>query len=90
MTNVIEPSVPQSETGHCPACGTWTCDDCGAQRPYTSRFSEKSQQCASCRSLSGQMMPSSHCESRADEHATSYQSRIANSGAPRYPLGLEL
>ena len=89
MTTSIEPSTPQSATHPCPACGTWLCDDCGAQRSYASRFSAQAQHCASCRSLSGHMTPARHRARRADDHAASYQSCISTGLALRYPLEAE-
>ena len=85
MTTIIEPSAPPSVRA-CPACGTWLCDDCGAQRPYASRFAAQAQHCASCRCLSGHMTPARHRASRADDHTAAYESCIADGLVPRYPL----
>lgn len=89
MTQAIESSAPAIETYPCPACGTWVCDDCGAQRPYASRFSERPQQCARCHSVNGQMKAGRHRAGRADDHAAASQSCLADGLMLRYPLGIE-
>ena len=87
MSNAATTEEPQSAARpECPACGTWVCDDCGAQRSYASRFSAQLQQCASCHSVHGHMTPVRHRARRADDHAASYQSCIADGLVLRYPL----
>lgn len=89
MSNAATTEEPQSTTDLCPACGTWICSECSAQRPYASRFAAQAQRCASCRSLNGQMTPARHRARRADDHEASYQSCIADGLALRYPLEAE-
>jgi hypothetical protein len=86
MTNFIEPPAPQSETRPCRACGTWVCDDCGARRPYASRFSSTPQRCAMCGGTNGHMAAVVHRVSRADDHDASYRRSMAGDIPLRYPL----
>lgn len=75
----------------CPACGTWVCDDCGAQRHYASRFSQEPQHCLSpgCRSLNGHMQPARHRPGRAEDHQDAFLAIAAHGRtALRYPLDL--
>ncbi|TFD70420.1 hypothetical protein [Cryobacterium fucosi] len=88
MTNVIEPPAPQSETPACRACGTWICDDCGAQRAYASRFSSTPQHCATCAGTNDRMIAVTHRESRADDHDASYRRSLAGEVPLRYPAVL--
>ena len=87
MSNAATTEEPQSATRpERPACGTWLCDECGAQRPYASRFSAQLQQCASCHSVHGHMTPVRHRARRADDHEAAYQACIADGLVLRYPL----
>jgi hypothetical protein len=72
-----------------PACGTWVCEDCGAERRYSSRFSEEPQRCPGCRSLNGHMAPAQHRRSRgrAEDHETACLAIVAEGLVPSYPLG---
>ena len=86
-TRIEQPSAPPSAARpECPACGTWFCDDCGARRPYASRFAAQLQHCAICHSVHGHLTPARHRARRADDHEASYQSCIADGLVLRYPL----
>lgn len=46
--------------GVCRTCGRWRCSSCGAERSIRNRFYPHPHQCASCKSLDGEMLPSRH------------------------------
>lgn len=74
------------EARACRACGTWICDDCGAQRAYASRFSSAPQHCAKCAGANGHMAPVVHRAGRAGDHDASYRRSLADEVPLRYPF----
>jgi len=81
-----ERDATTQETTACRACGTWICDDCGAQRGYASRFSEQAQHCARCAGTRGHMAPVTHRANRADDHDAAYRRSLAGDVPLRYPV----
>lgn len=76
-----------SDATPCPACGVWSCADCGRRRQYASRFSTQPQRCGRCGSSDGQMLPVHHREGRAGDHREGYAAAIKDGLTLRYPLG---
>ncbi|MEV7618880.1 hypothetical protein AB0N59_01965 [Microbacterium sp. NPDC089321] len=87
-TAITATTASTSTATHCPACGTWVCDDCGARRHYANRFSSLPQRCPRCASEKGHMQPACHRDGRMADHVESAASLIAAGSTPRYPAAV--